>query len=79
MRKKRSEVWKKKSWILHQVNAPAHDVLAVKQFLANKCIPMLEHTSPPHSPELAPCHFYLFPKVKSVLKGTHFQSINEVK
>jgi hypothetical protein len=43
--KKRPELWKKKSWILHQDNAPAHNALAVKQFLADKCIPVLN--SPP--------------------------------
>jgi hypothetical protein len=47
MRKKWPELWKKKSWILHQDNAPAHNALAVKQFLADKCIPVLE---PPPSP-----------------------------
>lgn len=26
---------------------------------------------PPYSPDLAPCDFLLFPKVKSCLKGTH--------
>lgn len=26
-----------------------------------------------------PCHLYLFPKVKSALKLTHFQSVEEVK
>jgi hypothetical protein len=41
MRKKRPEMSKKKSWILHQNNAPAHKALTVKQFLANKCIPVL--------------------------------------
>jgi hypothetical protein len=35
VRKKRPELWKKKPWILHQVNAPAHNTLAVRQFLAN--------------------------------------------
>jgi transposase len=49
----------------------------VKQFLANKNITVLEH--PPYSPDLAPCNFYLFPKIKSVLKGTHFVSIQNVK
>jgi hypothetical protein len=33
----------------------------------------------PHSPDLAPCDFYLFPKLKSALKETHFQSVDEVK
>lgn len=26
----------------------------------------------PYSPDLTPCNFYLFPKARSVLKGTHF-------
>jgi hypothetical protein len=29
----------------------------------------------PHSPDLAPCDFYLFPKIK----GTHFVSVENVK
>jgi hypothetical protein len=44
---------------------------------SNKCIPALEH--PPYSLDLVPCDFYLFPKLKSVLTGTHFQSVDEVK
>jgi hypothetical protein len=36
------ELWKKKSWILHQENVPAHNFLVVKQFFAGKCIPLLE-------------------------------------
>jgi hypothetical protein len=31
VRKKRKDLWKKKLWILHQENAPAHNALAVKQ------------------------------------------------
>jgi histone-lysine N-methyltransferase SETMAR len=77
VRKKRPDLWKNDAWILHQDNAPAHNALSVKQFLADKRIPVLEH--PPYSPDLAPCDFYLFPKVKSALKGTHFQSVEEVK
>jgi hypothetical protein len=68
-------LWKK-SWILHQSNAPDHNTLTVKQFLADKCIPVLEH--PAYSPDLAPCDFYLFPKLKNALKGPHFQSVDEV-
>jgi hypothetical protein len=69
VRKKRPELWKKKSWILHQDNAPAHNALTVKQFLVDRYIPVLQH--PLYSPDLALCDFYLFPKVKSALKGTH--------
>jgi len=38
---------------------------------------VLDHS--PYSPDLAPCDFYLFPKVKSALKGTRFESIEAVK
>jgi transposase len=62
---------------LHQDKAPAHNALYVKQFLANKNITVLEH--PPYSPDLAPSDFYLFPKIKSVLIGTHFVSVEDVK
>jgi hypothetical protein len=37
---------------------------------------MLEH--PPCSPDLAPCDFLLFQKIKSALKGTCFKSIDAV-
>ncbi|GFV01538.1 protein GVQW3 [Trichonephila clavipes] len=51
--------------------------LLEKRFLAKHSIPVLEH--PPYSPDLAPCDFYLFPKVKSALKGTRFESVEAVK
>ncbi len=39
---------------------------------------MLEHT--PYSPDLALCDFFLFPKLfKPTLKGTQFESMEEVK
>jgi transposase len=44
---------------------------------ASQNITVLEH--PPYSPDLAPCDFYLFPKIKSVLKGTHFLSVEDMK
>ncbi|GFV99942.1 mariner Mos1 transposase [Trichonephila clavipes] len=74
IRKKRPEMWKEKSWIFHQDNAPAHSALSVKRFLAKHSIPVLASTL------LArPCDFYLFPKVKSALKGTRFESVEAVK
>jgi hypothetical protein len=36
-------------------------------------------TPTPNSPDLIPCVFYLFPKLKRALQGTHFQSVDEVK
>jgi len=77
VRKKRPELWKNKSWILHQDNAPAHNALSVKRYLAARGTPVLEHA--PYSPDLAPCDFFLFPKIKSALKGTRFESMEKVK
>jgi len=69
VRRKQPEVWRNR-WILHQDNTPAHNTLSVN-------ISVLEH--PPYLPDLTPCDFYLFPKFKSVLKGTHFVSVENVK
>ncbi|KAL4113365.1 hypothetical protein QTP88_016997 [Uroleucon formosanum] len=77
VRRKQPELWENDSWILHQDNAPAHSALSVKRFLAKNRTPVLQH--PPYSPDLAPCDFWLFPKLKSALKGTHFESVEAVK
>jgi hypothetical protein len=36
-------------------------------------------THPPHSPDLAPCDFFLFPKMKLKLKGRRFDTIEEMQ
>ena len=36
-------------------------------------------TQLPYSPDLAPCDFWLFPKLKSPLKGKRIQTINEIQ
>ncbi|VVC28972.1 Hypothetical protein CINCED_3A006254 [Cinara cedri] len=77
VRKKRPMLLKNKSWILNQDNASAHNALSVKRYLASKGTLVLEHVS--YSPDLVPCDFYLFPKIKSALKGTRFESLKEVK
>jgi len=70
-------MWKNGSWVLHQDNVLAHNSLSVKMFLTKHKITMLEH--PPYSPDLASCDFFLFPKIKCVLKGTRFESVGAVK
>ena len=35
--------------------------------------------SAPYDPDLAPWYFWLFPKLKSPLKGTKFQTIDEIQ
>jgi len=34
---------------------------------------------PPYSPDLAPADFFLFPKLKSSLKGRRFQTVEEIE
>ena len=36
-------------------------------------------TQLPYNPYLAPCNFWLFPKLKSPFKGKRFQTINEIQ
>ena len=72
VRQRRPDMWKNASRILHHDNA-----LSVKRYLAKNNIPVMEH--PPYSPDLAPCDFFLFPEIKSVLKGTRFESVDAVK
>ena len=47
------------------------------EFLAKHRITQV--TQPPYSPDLAPCNFWLFPKLKSALKGKRFQTTNEIQ
>ena len=64
-------------WVLQHDNAPAHSALSIREFLSKKHIPVLPH--PPYSPDLAPCDFYLFPKLKSKVKGHHFGTMENIK
>jgi histone-lysine N-methyltransferase SETMAR len=64
--RKRPKLWSS-DLVLHHDNAPAHKALSVKQYLTLKSITEVEH--PPCSPDLAPNDFWLFPKIKSALKG----------
>jgi hypothetical protein len=49
----------------------------MREFLASKQITVLEHT--PYSSDLAPSYFFLFPKLKEILKGGHFVDIDDMR
>lgn len=61
--------------MVHQNNSLEYNALSVEQFLEGKGITVFEY--PPYSSDLALYTFYLFPKVKTVLKGTHFQPVED--
>jgi hypothetical protein len=65
--RKRPYKWLSDTWLLHHDNVPCRVALSVREFLAKHSIPMVPHL--PYSPDLAPCDFFLFPRLKSTLKG----------
>ncbi|KAL4143544.1 hypothetical protein QTP88_005863 [Uroleucon formosanum] len=77
VRRKRPEFKESGSWKLHHDNAPAHSAHIVQQFFTKHGIPVA--SQPPYLPDLAPCDFFLFPKIKMVLKGKRFQDVDEIK
>jgi len=73
---KRPQLWTNQSWVLHHDNAPAHSSFLVRKFLAKNETTIVPQ--PPYSPDLAPADFFLFPKLKSTLKGRCFDTIDEI-
>ena len=51
---------------------PSHAEIFVKHQIT-------QVTQPPYSPDLTSCNFWLFPKLKSPLKGKRFQTIDEIQ
>ena len=57
--------------LLHD-NASSHKCEVVKSFLASEKVKVLNH--PPDSPDLRPCDFFLFPRLKKMLSGNKYTS-----
>ncbi|KAJ4425689.1 hypothetical protein ANN_27885 [Periplaneta americana] len=76
VRRKRPDMWTANNWHLHHDNAPAHSSQLIHTFLAKHGITTVRQ--PPYSPDLAPCDFWLFPKLKTPLKGSRFESREEI-
>jgi hypothetical protein len=47
------------------------------ELLASKQTTLLEH--PPYSLDLAPSNFFLFLKIEEILKGRHFDDIDDMR
>ena len=74
---RRPQLWATGDWQLQHNNAPAHASLLVQSFLAKHQI--IQVTQPLYSPDLLPFDFWLFPKLKSPLKGNRFQTVSEIQ
>jgi len=53
------------------------DALLIREFLTKHEATVVPQ--PPYSPDLAPADFFLFPQLKSSLKGRQFQTIEEIE
>ena len=61
--------------ILHR-NARSHTAAAVTDLLRRLQWEILEH--PPYSPDMSPCDYDLFAKVKEPLQGAQYNTRNEL-
>ena len=73
---KRPDLWAAGTWQLHRDNAPAHSSQLIQTFLAKHNIPVVRQA--PYSPDMAPCDYWLFPHLKMQLKGTRFESQDDI-
>ena len=72
-RRKKPALFKSDQWHFHQDNAPVHNSILVTDYLTKMGIKTVSQT--PYSPDLAPCDFCLFPK----LRGCLYERSEEMK
>jgi hypothetical protein len=77
VRRRRPELWQEQTWLPHHDNAPSHTSVPTQQFLAKRKMVVIPH--PPYTLDLAPCDFFLFPKMKLGLKGRRFDTNEEIQ
>ena len=72
-RRNRPALCKSGQWHFHQDNVPVHNCILVTDYLSKMGIKTNPH--PPYSPDLTPCDFCLFPKIR----GYRYETIEEMK
>lgn len=76
IRKKRRQLFENGVILLHD-NAPVHVTRSLLDMLDAWDWEVLQH--PPYSPDLSPCDFFLFPKLKNRLRGVRFNTAEEIE
>ena len=71
------ELWANSSWFLYHDNASSYTALVLRDHFVKNFTHIVQQ--PPYSSDLASCDFWLFPKLKRPLRGTRFESIDEIK
>ena len=64
-------------FVPHQLNAPPQKTKKVNEFLMKKQISVIDH--PPYSPDLSPCDYFLFPKLKIAMKGAFYDDVPTIQ
>ena len=73
---KRPALFKSGQWHFHQDNALVHNSILVTDYLTKmgmKTVPLLLY-----NPDLVPCDFWLFPKLKEKLRGCRYETIEKM-
>ena len=76
IRQKRPDLRANNSWILHHDNAPSHNANVIREHLAKNERNTIQQ--PPNLPDLTPCDFILFGRLKKPLRGTRYMTRDEV-
>jgi hypothetical protein len=56
---------------------PCHTAISMNEGLTQVCFPVVPKL--PYSPDLSPCDFLLFSKLKFHLKSSHFENVDNIQ
>ena len=74
----RPSLFKSGPWHFLQDNTPVHNSILATDYLTKMGIKNVSH--PPYCrPDLAPCDFCLFPKLKEKHRGCRYETIDDMK
>lgn len=79
VRRRRSQVWRARRWGLLHDGAPAHRSLPVQTWLNNAPVNLPQVPQPPYSPDLNPPDFWLFAKLKKLVRGQLFPDTQQLQ
>lgn len=66
-----------KTWFLHHYNALIHMAHLTRDYLIKSNVHVIPQAL--YSPAMAPCDFFLFPKLELSLRGKYFETIEAIK
>ena len=79
MQRTRPELRVENAWILHQDNVLLRTVFVTRKFLTKNNIITIPSLDPPYSLDLASYDFYLFSKVKNMMRDEYFVAVDIIK